>query len=128
MNSPRSAPSSSSPLPARTLIGLREALLSTIRTWLVFRDNALWAFCAGTDLAVSPLEHIDLSSTSGAILEMDRLSSIASSLSRQISEAETVTGQDPPSPQLILRSAVEELLTKETPRFLLSVPDIPGSF
>ncbi len=106
----------------KSAITLHSALLSTLRAWLVFRDEALWAFCSGTEPA-DPLELLSCEQCVVPILAANRMRDTIRDLAKQISEE-----GDGKAVALVIREAITELLATESPRFLLAVPHIPGSF
>jgi hypothetical protein len=106
----------------KPVIGLRTALLSTIRTWFVYRDEALWAFVGGTE-ADRPLEliEIDESVTMNAGLANE-------ACKRAWDMAERIARQNEQKAATVMREAIAEVLSAESPSFLLAVAHIPGSF
>jgi hypothetical protein len=112
------------PMPGRgkTPITLRAALISTLRTWFVYRDEALWAFVGGTEID-KPLEDIVIGDETAAhIAEANEAAKRAWAIATKIGNA------NEQRPATVMREAINELLTTETSGFLLTVPHIPGSF
>lgn len=112
-------------VPARggkTLIGQRVALISTLRTWFLYRDEALWAFVGGTDND-RPLEEIAISPAAA-----ERISQANEAAIRAWALAEKIAHEHEQKASTVMRDAINELLAGETPSFLLAVPHMPGSF
>jgi hypothetical protein len=106
----------------KSVITLRAALVATIKTWLLYRDEALWAFVGGTE-GDRPLEDIVISEETAAhIAEANEASRRAWAI------AEKIAKQNEQKASSVMRDAINELLANETPSFLLTVAHIPGSF
>lgn len=109
-------------LAKRAIITPRVALISTLRTWFAYRDEALWAFVGGTE-ADQPLEPIEINEdvirhTGEANEACKRAWAIADKIAKE-SEQKAAT---------VMRDAISEVLAAERPGFLLSLDHIPGSF
>lgn len=107
---------------AKAVITQKTALVSTLRTWFLYRDEALWAFVGGTE-DVKPLEEIviDLNAT-------QRIEEANAAAVRAWKIAEKIASENEQKASTVMREALNELLASEGPAFLLSVPHIPGSF
>jgi hypothetical protein len=106
----------------KTLISPRSALISTLRTWLLYRDQALWAFVSGTE-ANDPLEEIRIEdATQGHIAEANEARKRALAIAQEIAQENQQTAVQ------VMREAIDELLAAEVPRFPLTLSHIPGSF
>lgn len=106
----------------KAVITQRSALISTLRTWFFYRDNALWAFVGGTE-AERPVEEIVIDDkTTERILEANKSMRAAWVIAEQIAQ------ESDQKAATIMREAVNDLLAAERPRFLLSVEHIAGSF
>ena len=115
---------SSSVVPGRgkAVITPRAALLSTLRTWFLYRDEALWAFVGGTE-AERPLEDIVIGAETVAhIVEANEARKRAWAI------AEKLARENEQKASTVMRDALNELLANESPSFLLTVTHIPGSF
>lgn len=108
---------------AKATITQRSALISTLRTWFLYRDEALWAFVSGTE-PDRPLEEIviDDATTAARIAEANDAGKRAWAL------AEKIGRENEQKAATVMREAINELLVSETPAFLLTVPHIHGSF
>jgi hypothetical protein len=107
---------------AKTVITQRAALISTIRTWFLYRDEALWAFVGGTE-SEKPLEEIVVADdVLRHIAEANEASKRAWALAEKIARENEQKGST------VMREAINELLAAERPGFLLSLDHIPGSF
>ena len=106
----------------RAVITPRAALISTLRTWFLYRDEALWAFVGGTE-AERPLEQIEISEE-----VMMRVAEANEASKRAWAMAEKIAKENEQKASTVMREAINELLASETPNFLLLVPHIPGSF
>ena len=100
----------------------RAALISTLRTWLLYRDRALWAFTSGTE-ADDPLEKIDINDET-----LQHISDANDARDRALALAQAIAEESEQKTATVMREAVTELLASESPQFLLSLPHIPGSF
>jgi hypothetical protein len=111
-------------LPSRgkSVITQRAALISTLRTWFLYRDEALWAFVGGTE-ADRPLEEITVS-----VETTERIAEANAAARRAWAIAEKIAGLNEQKASSVMREALNELLIGETPAFLLPVTHIPGSF
>lgn len=107
---------------ARAVISQRAALISTIRTWFLYRDEALWAFVGGTEVD-RPLEDIEIAEETLA-----HISEANGAKKRAWEIAEKIARENEQKASSILREAINELLATEAPSFLLSVSHLPGSF
>jgi len=115
---------SPSVLPNRTraVITQRAALISTLRTWFLYRDEALWAFVGGTE-GDHPLEEIVVGEEA-----MAHVAEANDAAKRAWAMAEKIAHENEQKASSVMRDAINELLATEAPAFLLSVPHIPGSF
>jgi hypothetical protein len=115
---------SPSVLPGRSkaVITQRAALISTLRTWFLYRDEALWAFVGGTE-AERPLEEIVIGSEVGL-----RIAETNEAAKRAWGIAEKIARENEQKASTVMRDALNELLANEAPSFLLTVTHIPGSF
>lgn len=109
-------------LPKRTTITPRAALISTIRTWFLYRDEALWAFVGGTE-ADKPLEEIVIADE-----VMTHITEANAACRRAWAMAAKIAEEDEQKTSTVMREAINELLAAERPGFLLSLEHIPGSF
>lgn len=103
-------------------IDLHEALTSTLRAWLATRDSLLWLFCSGTDVddrleSMAPAANV----IEAAVKRMNDLRESAIDFARTI-------GGRARSPEAVISDAMDELLAAESPKFLLHVDNLPGSF
>jgi hypothetical protein len=106
----------------KAVITQRAALLATLRTWFLYRDEAMWAFVGGTE-AERPLEDIVVGEETAAhIVEANEASKRAWAIAEKIARASEQKAST------IMRDALNELLANESPSFLLTVSHIPGSF
>jgi hypothetical protein len=106
----------------KSVITPRAALISTIRTWFLYRDEALWAFVGGTEVD-KPLEEIEIGEEAAAhVAEANEASRRAWAI------AEKIARENEQKASTVMRDAINELLASECPRFLLPVAHIPGSF
>jgi hypothetical protein len=108
--------------PAKAVISQRAALVSTLRTWFLYRDEALWAFVGGTE-SDRPLEEIAVSGDALAHIEEANDAG-----KRAWAIAEKIARSNEQKASSVMREALNELLASESPVFLLTVPHIPGSF
>lgn len=120
MHAPHPMPTQSMPI-QRSAIDIREALKSTLRAWLVSRDIALWCFCSGSDPEGDCLEPVELTQAQPAVDQMNTLRTVALQFAAQLASKTE-------SPDLIMRGVLTELLSSESPKFLLQVPYIPTTF
>jgi hypothetical protein len=106
----------------KTVITQRAALISTIRTWFLYRDEALWAFVGGTE-PDAPLEQIEIN---------EQVTMHAAEANEACKRAwviaEKIAKENEQKASTVMREAINELLTTERPGFLLSLDHIPGSF
>jgi hypothetical protein len=102
-------------------IDLRSALASTLRTWLTLRDNILWAFCSGKD-PDDRLEKLTLDGLQVEIEQVNYVRELCLNLAEQASVAEGKT------PTAVLNEVIDQLLSAEIPKFLLSTQSVPGTF
>jgi hypothetical protein len=100
----------------------RAALISTLRTWFLYRDEALWAFMGGTE-ADKPLEEILIGEETTA-----RIAEANAACRRAWVIAERIARDNEQKASSVMRDAISELLAGESPAFLLSISSIPGSF
>ena len=100
----------------------RAALLSTLRTWFLYRDEALWAFVGGTE-GDHPLEEIVI----GEETKM-RIADTNDAAKRAWAIAEKIARENEQKASSVMRDAINELLGNEVPSSLLTVSHIPGSF
>jgi len=106
----------------RAVISQRTALISTIRTWFHYRDEALWAFVGGVE-SEDPLEEIEVAaSTTESIQEAN------AACKRAWAIAEKIAKENEQKPSTVMREAITEVLAAERPSFLLALDHIPGSF
>ena len=110
------------PARAKALITQRVALISTIRTWFLYRDEALWAFVGGTE-ADHPLEEIEIGEET-----LERIQEANKAAKRAWAMAEKIARENEQKASTVMRDAINELLSSESPSFLLPVSHIPGSF
>ena len=106
----------------KAVITQKAALVSTLRTWLLYRDEALWAFVGGTE-GDKPLEDIVIGDETA-----QRVAEANEAAKRAWAIAEKIANGTEQKPSTIMREAINELLASEVPAFLLTVPHIPGSF
>lgn len=108
------------PSSARIPITLHSALLSALRVWFSYRDEALWAFVSGVD-EENVIEQVNLEQCSIPVEQMTQARRQVNAIARQIS-------QDTKRPsELIIREAVDSLLSTESPKLLLT-SHVPGAF
>jgi hypothetical protein len=106
----------------KTVITQRAALISTLRTWFLYRDEAVWAFVGGTE-GDRPLEDIVIGEEAAAhIAEANEAGKRAWTI------AEKIARDNEQKASSVMREAINELLASESPAFLLTVSHIPGSF
>jgi hypothetical protein len=110
------------PAAKKVPISPRVALISTIRTWFLYRDEALWAFVGGTE-ADRPLEQIEIGEDLVA-----RTAEANEAAKRAWAMAEKIARENEQKAATVMREAINELLATEAPSFLLAVAHIPGSF
>jgi hypothetical protein len=96
-------------------ISLLSTLDSTLRAWLVSRDELIYCLCSGID---EPVAEIYSASVDLALERVNTLRSIARHFADQMRE-----GTD--STEAVLARAINRLLSQERPRFLLKI-DGPG--
>jgi hypothetical protein len=107
---------------AKTVITQRAALVSTLRTWFLYRDEALWAFVGGTE-AERPLEDIMIGEECAMhVVEANEAGKRAWAI------AEKIARENEQKASTVMRDALNELLANEGPSFLLAISHIPGSF
>lgn len=106
----------------KAVITQRAALISTLRTWFLYRDEALWAFVGGTETD-KPLEQIVVGSEA-----LERVAQANAAAQRAWDIAEKIAHGNEQKASSVMREALSELLGSESPAFLLTVPHIPGSF
>jgi hypothetical protein len=106
----------------KAVITQRSALISTIRTWFLYRDEAVWAFVGGTEFD-KPLEEIVMAGET-----MAHIADANQAAKRAWAIAEKIARESEQKASSVMRDAINELLANEAPVFLLSVPHIPGSF
>jgi hypothetical protein len=106
----------------KSVITPRAALVATIRTWFLYRDEALWAFVGGTE-ADQPLEKIEIGDEATA-----QIAEANAACQRAWAMAEKIARENEQKASSVMREAINELLASESPRFLLAVTHIPGSF
>lgn len=120
---PVAVPSSPPASASRSTLDLRSALLSTLRAWLVTRDHVIWCLCSAGD----PDEHecrlevIDLTQAQPSIDRLNSLRSMALDFAKCLASKRETPGQ-------IVDEALTELLSTESPRFTLHLPEFPNSF
>ena len=111
--------------PALRLINQRESLKSLIRVWLATRDEILWSLVSGVD---EPIAQISLDSAKVQELQ-DRINSIRHLIVDVLAPGLVKSvGLSEDSVNKVLESVIAELLSDETPKFLLSVDGQPRSF
>jgi hypothetical protein len=106
----------------KAVITQRAALIATLRTWFLYRDEALWAFVGGTETD-RPLEDIVIGAETVA-----RITEANDAGKRAWAIAEKIAKENEQKPSSVMRDALNELLANESPSFLLTVTHIPGSF
>lgn len=106
----------------RALISPRVALISTLRTWFLYRDEALWAFVGGAE-SDRPLEEIELIEATMAAVTAANAACL-----RAWAIAERIAKEQEQKASTVMREAISELLASERPHFLLAVEHIAGSF
>ena len=106
----------------KAAITQRAALISTLRTWFLYRDEAMWAFVGGTETD-KPLEEIVIGDEA-----LERVAEANRAAKRAWAIAEKIASGNEQKASVIMREAINELLASETPAFLLTVAHIPGSF
>lgn len=109
-------------LPKKVTITPRAALISTIRTWFLYRDEALWAFVGGTD-PDRPLEEIV--PDEGAMVPVAEANAACK---RAWALAEKIAKENEQKASSVMRDCINELLATERPGFLLALDHIAGSF
>jgi hypothetical protein len=110
------------PAAKKSIITPRAALVSTIRTWFLYRDEALWAFVGGTE-ADKPLEEIAVSEEALA-----HIAEANEACRRAWAIAEKMAKENEQKASSVMREAINELLAGERPGFLLALDHLPGSF
>jgi len=108
---------------AKTIITPKAALVSTLRIWMMYRDNALWSFVSGVE-ADDPLEELKIED---AALR-GNMAAANDARQRALDIAAMMAEEQGGKAATILREAIDELLAAESPRFLLAVPHIAGTF
>jgi hypothetical protein len=108
------------PSAKKQIITPRAALVSTIRTWFLYRDQALWAYVGGTE-ADKPLEEIVVS-------DLTAVAEANAACGRAWAIAEKIAKENEQKASTVMREAINELLASERPGFLLALDHIPGSF
>jgi hypothetical protein len=106
----------------KAVITQRAALVATLRTWFLYRDEAMWAFVGGTENE-RPLEEIVIGEETAA-----HIAEANEAMKRAWAIAEKIARANEQKASSIMREAINELLANETPSFLLAVPHISGSF
>jgi hypothetical protein len=106
----------------KPVIGRKAALVSTLRTWFLYRDETLWAFVSGTE-ADDPLEEIAIDET-----VMMHAAEANEARQRAWKIAEQIAKENEQKASTVMRDAINELLAAERPQFLLCVGHILGSF
>jgi hypothetical protein len=106
------------PKPKRS-IDQRAALRGLLRSWLVYRDAAIWVLVCGVDPNQSVLEHMGTTPCEAPIEQMNALRMMIYKLAEQISEQ---------GKEAVVREELAGLLSEEAPKFLLRVDGIPGAF
>ena len=101
-------------------IDLHAALRSTLRSWLTARDGAVWTLSSGSDLT-ERIEEIKWEDARASIENMNRLRLSIFHFAGQLSDSHTTI-------QSVISSELDALLADESPKFLLTVPHLPGSF
>ena len=96
---------------AKAAITQRAALLSTIRTWFVYRDEALWAFVQGTE-GDRPLEEIVIGEEA-----MTHVAEANDAAKRAWAIAEKIARANEQKASTVMREAVNEVLSGESPSF-----------
>jgi hypothetical protein len=109
-------------LPKKAIITQRVALISTIRAWFHYRDEALWAFVGGTE-GDKPLEEIAINDET-----MTPVTEANAACRRAWAIAEKIAKQNEQKASTVMREAINEILAAERPGFLLALDHIPGSF
>lgn len=107
---------------SKAVIGPRAALVATLRTWFLYRDEALWAFVSGDD-ADDPLAAIKVDSEAVTLIDEANAARL-----RAIRIAEQIARESEQKVSTVMREAITEILASEQPRFLLTVAHIPGTF
>jgi hypothetical protein len=110
------------PAAKRAVITPHAALVSTIRTWFLYRDDALWAFVGGTE-ADRPLEEIAVGEEALA-----HIAEANAACRRAWAMAEKIAKENEQKASSVMREAINELLAAERPGFLLALDHLPGSF
>lgn len=107
----------------KALITPRTALISTLRTWFLYRDQALWAFVSGAE-AEKPLEEIVLADADVT----QHVSDANAACQRAWAIAQSIATDDEKKASTVMREAITELLATERPGLLLSLDHLPGTF
>jgi hypothetical protein len=110
------------PAAKKAVITPRAALISTIRTWFLYRDEALWAFVGGTEPDM-PLEEIVIADD-----VMTCITETNAACRRAWAMAEKIAKENEQKASTVMREAINELLATERPGFLLALDHIVGSF
>ena len=110
------------PAASKAIIGPRAALLSTLRLWFLYRDEALWAFVSGED-PDKPLDEIEVGEQA-----MSHIADANEAGMRAWRIAHQIATEKEQKASTVMREAITELLATEQPRFLLSVSHVPGTF
>jgi hypothetical protein len=110
------------PSPGKAVISPRAALIATIRTWFLYRDEALWAFVSG-DEPDNPLPKIVIGDETN-----EHISEANAACERAWRIAQKIATENEQKASSVMRDAITELLASEQPRFLLPVSHIPGTF
>jgi hypothetical protein len=105
----------------KSQIDLRVALASTLRLWLTLRDDVLWSFCSGSSTE-DRLETLSLDGLQPAIDQINYVRGLCLDLAEKAALAE---GR---APMAVLNETIDQLLSMESPKFLLAVQSVPGTF
>ena len=96
---------------------LRDGLRSAIRSWFVYRDQAVWCLVSGVEDSV--LSEMELSGIQSLVTKMNQARTMAYDFATQI---------DTKHVDAVLRAELDSLLAVESPRFPLRVEGIPEAF
>jgi hypothetical protein len=96
---------------AKTVITQRAALISTLRTWFLYRDEVLWAFGSGTE-GDHPLEEIKIDEGAAA-----HIAEAKEAGKRAWAIAEKIARENEQKASSVMRDAINELLATEAPSF-----------